>query len=151
MAQFPELEGLAELPDGTVLDGQLVVMRSDVPCLAAVRRRVQLRDSNRIQLLSRSTPVVYIVFDQLYLRGEPIMARPLIERRGSLEETVDDCKAAPMALLEAVLTQGRDLFAAAMKLRQEGIMAKLLDGHYATGRRTGLWKKVKACRANSTR
>jgi ATP-dependent DNA ligase len=44
---------------------------------------------------------------------------------------------------DTVLTQGRDLFAAAMKLGQEGIMAKLLDGRYAQGRMTKLWKKIK--------
>jgi bifunctional non-homologous end joining protein LigD len=71
------------------------------------------------------------------------MTKPLIERRGKLEEIVDDFNAAPVVLSEAVLTQGRDLFAAAMKLGQEGIMAKLLDGHYAAGRSTGLWKKIK--------
>jgi hypothetical protein len=55
---------------------------------------------------------------------------------------------APVTLSEAVLTRGRDLCAAAMKLGQEGIMAKLLDGHYAAGRRTGLWKKIKPRPAN---
>jgi ATP-dependent DNA ligase len=48
-----------------------------------------------------------------------------------------------VVLSEAVLAQGCYLFAAAMKLRQEGIMAKFLNGHYAPGRRTGLWKKIK--------
>jgi hypothetical protein len=47
-------------------------MRGAVPCLGAIQRRVQLRDRNRIQLLSRSSPVVYIVFDLLYLRGDSI-------------------------------------------------------------------------------
>jgi ATP-dependent DNA ligase len=150
-AQFPELEELAGMPDGTVLDGELVSLRGAVPSLAAVQRRVQLRDGNRIQLLSRSSPVVFIVFDLLHLKGDPMMAKPLIDRRRLLEEIVNDFKAAPVAVSEAVLTQGRDLFAAATKLGQEGIMAKLLDGHYAAGRRTGLWKKIKPRRADSTR
>jgi bifunctional non-homologous end joining protein LigD len=55
-AQFPELEGLAGLPDGTVVDGELVSMRGGVPSLAAVQSRVKLRDRNRIQLLSRFRP-----------------------------------------------------------------------------------------------
>ena len=142
-AQFPELEGMAGLPDGTVLDGELVSMRGAVPCLAAIQCRVQLQDRNRIQLLSRSSPVVYIVFDLLYLRGDSIMAKPLVERRCRLEAVVDGFKTAPVALSEAVLTQGRDLFQVAMKLGQEGIMAKLLDGHYAAGRRTAGWRKIK--------
>ncbi len=142
-ARFPELAGLAALPNGTALDGELVSLRGAIPCLEDVQRRVQLRDSNRIQLLSRSSPVVFVVFDLLYLHGESIMARSLMERRVRLEEIVADFKAAPVALSKAVLTQGRDLFAAAMKLGQEGIMAKLLDGRYAAGKRTGLWKKIK--------
>jgi ATP-dependent DNA ligase len=122
--QFPELDGMAGLADGTILDGELS-MRGAVPCLGDVQSRVQVRDGNRIQLLSRSSAVVFVVFDLLYLHGESIMAKPLIERRCRLEETVNDFKAAPVALSEVVLTQGRDLFAAAVKLRQEGIMAKL--------------------------
>jgi ATP-dependent DNA ligase len=108
-AQFPELGGLVELPEGTVLDGELVSVRNGRPCLASVQRRVQLRDRYRIQLLSRSSPVVFVVFDLLYLNGESIMVDPLVERRCKLEEIVDDFKAAPVALSEAVLTQGRDL------------------------------------------
>jgi bifunctional non-homologous end joining protein LigD len=144
--QFPEMEGLAGLPNGTVLDGELVSVQRGVPCLAAVQRRVQLRNGNRIQLLSQSLPVAFVVFDLLYLRGESIMAKPLVGRRCRLEEIVNDFKGAPVALSEALLTQGRDLFDAAMKLGQEGIMAKVLDGHYAPGRRTGLSKKSKSPR-----
>jgi ATP-dependent DNA ligase len=142
-AQFPELEGLVGLPDGTALDGELVSPRHGRPSLVAVQRRVLLQGGTRIQLLRRSSPVVYIVFDLLYVHGQSLMAQPLIERRCRLEEIVNDFKAAPVALSEAVLTQGRDLFAAAMKLGQEGIMAKALEGYYAAGRRTGMWKKIK--------
>ena len=146
-AQFPELEGMAGLADGTILDGELVSMRGAIPCLGDVQSRVQVRNWNRIQLLSRSSPVVFVVFDLLYLHGESIMAKPLIERRCRLEESVNDFKAAPVALSEVVLTQGRDLFAAAVKLRQEGIMAKVLSGHYSAGSRKQLWKKIKPHRS----
>lgn len=109
-------------------------MRGAVPCRAAVQRRIQLRDRNRIQLVP----------------GRLNCLRSALPE-GRLEETVRDFKAAPVALSEAVLTQGRDLFAVAMKLGQEGIMAKLLDGRYAPGRRTGLWKKIKPRRPDSAR
>jgi bifunctional non-homologous end joining protein LigD len=142
-AQFPELDGLAGLPDGMVLDGELVSVRHGIPCLAAVQRRVQLRNGNRIQLLSRSSPVVYVVFDLLYLHGESIMANPLTERRRKLEEILDDFKTAPVALSEAVLTQGRDLFREVERMGLEGIMAKSFNGRYAPGQRTGLWRKMK--------
>ena len=142
-AQFPELGSLADLADGIVLDGELVAMLEGKPNLAAIQRRVALRDRNRIELLGKKSPVAYVVFDLLYLRGESIMTKPLFERRVALEEVVREINGAPMILSEAVLTQGCDLFVSAQQLRQEGIMAKLLDGHYATGKRSGLWKKIK--------
>jgi ATP-dependent DNA ligase len=141
--QFPELSALAELPDGTVIDGELVSMVEDRPCLAKVQRRVQLQNRTRIQMLSQSSPVVFVVFDLPYVGGASIMAEPLVERRARLEEIIRELHNAPVVVSQAVLTQGCDLFAAAARLSQEGIMAKALDGHYAPGRRTRLWRKIK--------
>lgn len=142
-AQFPELRRLADLPDGTVLDGELVVLIEDRQSLAAILSRVQLLNRERIEMLSRSSPAVFVVFDLLYLSGASIMAEPLIERRAQLEEMVREAKGAPLVLSQAVLTQGCDLFAAAVKYGQEGIMAKAIDAPYAQGRRTRQWQKVK--------
>jgi len=144
-AQFPELGALAELPNGTVLDGEMVSMVGGRPCLVNIQRRVQLQDRYRIEMLSRSSPVVYVVFDLLYVRSKSIVAAPLFKRRAQLEEIVREVEGVPMVLSEAVLTQGCDLFAFAAKLGQEGIMAKALDGCYTPGRRTSLWRKTK-CR-----
>jgi ATP-dependent DNA ligase len=142
-AQFPELARLGELPGGTVLDGELVAMAEDKPCLARIQHRVQLQNRTRIEILSRSSPVVFVAFDLLYLGGASAMAEPLIERRAKLEEIVREAQGAPMVVSESVLTQGRDLFAAAARLGQEGIMAKVIDSPYAPGRRTRFWTKLK--------
>jgi bifunctional non-homologous end joining protein LigD len=142
-AQFPELRHLADLPDGTVLDGELVAMLDDRPSLVAILNRVQLQNRKRIEILGRSSPAVFVVFDLLYMRGASVMAEPLIERRARLEEMVREAKGAPMVLSQAVLTQGRDLFAAAVKYGQEGIMVKAIDAPYTPGRRTRRWQKVK--------
>src|SRR5260221_9456807 len=50
--QFPELAGLARLPSGTVLDGELVVFRHEKPSLESIQRRAQLQNSSRIERLS---------------------------------------------------------------------------------------------------
>src|SRR5262245_46393581 len=70
-AQFPELAVLRELPSGTVLDGELVCLEGGRPSLSKVQQRVHLRDRHRIRFMSERSPVVYIVFDLLYLRGRP--------------------------------------------------------------------------------
>ncbi len=142
-AQFPELGSLSELPHGVVLDGELVATVEDRPCLVRIQQRVQLQNRARIDMLSRSSPVVFVVFDLLYLNGRSMMAEPLIERRVRLEQAVREVRGAPLVLSEAVLTQGRDLFAAAARLGQEGIMAKVIDAPYAPGRRTIFWTKIK--------
>ncbi len=141
--QFPELACLAQLPDGTVLDGELVAMEGNRPCLAKIQGRALLQDRHRIELMSRCSPVVYIVFDLIYLDGKSLMAKPLLERRRHLEKLLSGFQPDRIALSEAVLGQGRDLFQAVQTLGLEGIMAKSLDGHYRPGKRTALWKKIK--------
>src|SRR5436190_27877 len=61
--QFPELGCLAQLLDGTVLDGELVAMEGDKPSLGKIQGRALLLDRHRINFLSQSSPVVYVVFD----------------------------------------------------------------------------------------
>jgi ATP-dependent DNA ligase len=71
--QFPELGCLDQLSSGTVLDGELVVLESGKPSLRAVQQRAFLQDRQRIQWLSRTRSVTYVVFDLLYLKGKPVM------------------------------------------------------------------------------
>ena len=149
-SQFPELGCLEQLPDGTVVDGELVVMDGNRPSLGRIQRRAQLQDQHRIGILSQSTPVVYVIFDLVCLHGQSIMARPLLDRRRELERIVSDLGVNQIILSQAVIGQGRELFRAVEKLGLEGIMAKSLDGQYRPGSRTGLWKKIKLERMRAT-
>jgi bifunctional non-homologous end joining protein LigD len=88
-----------------------------------------------------STPVVYAIFDLLYLDGHSQMELPYTERRARLEglELGGPAWRVPAAhsddgerLLEATAAQGL-----------EGVVAKRLDSLYEPGRRTGAWIKVK--------
>jgi ATP-dependent DNA ligase len=143
-AQFPELGCLAHLPDGSVLDGELVAMKANKPCLGKIQGRALLKDRHRIALTSQCSPVVYVVFDLIYLDGNPLLAKPLLERRRNLEQLLSGFQGDRIILSEAVLGQGRDLFQAVEKLGLEGIMAKSLDGPYRPGKRTALWRKIKS-------
>lgn len=141
--QFPELSSLAYLPEGTVLDGELVAMEGTKPCLGKIQGRALLQDRHRIELTSQCSPVVYVVFDLIYLDGEPLLAKPLLDRRPHLEQLLSGCQGDRIILSKVVLGQGSDLFHAVENQGLEGIMAKSLDGHYRPGKRTVLWKKTK--------
>src|SRR5436853_6883749 len=66
-SQFPELACLAQLPSGTVLDGELVILQEGKPSFRQIQQRPMLQNRARIGHLSRSLPVTYMVFDLLYL------------------------------------------------------------------------------------
>jgi bifunctional non-homologous end joining protein LigD len=96
---------------------------------SAIRRRVA------------DTPVVYAIFDLLYLDGHSLMGLPYSERRARLEALSLGGPAWRVparhggdgpALLEATRRQGL-----------EGVVAKRQDSRYEPGRRTTGWVKVK--------
>ena len=88
--QYPELAGLARLPAGTILDGEMVVLVDSRPDF----RRLLSRDLTcaplRIRLSARALPATYVVFDLLYDRYRPLLNEPLAERRDRLAQLVND-------------------------------------------------------------
>ena len=141
--QFPELACLGRLPPGTVLDGELVILQEGRPSLREVQQRALLQNRQRIEFLSRMRPVTYMVFDLLYLKGKPLMASPFSLRRAALQDLLERFPLPGILGPEAVRNQGCQLFAQAMRLGLEGIMAKRLDGPYLPGKRSRYWLKIK--------
>jgi DNA ligase D-like protein (predicted ligase) len=134
--QFPYIvEALADLPAGTVVDGEVVAIdeggRPDFNLLQNFRA-----EASRIQ---------YYIFDVLCWKDRDLTRLPLIERRALLKSVVvlsdkririSDCvEAAPKDLLSAVREQGL-----------EGIIGKRKDSLYQPGKRSGAWIKYRANR-----
>jgi ATP-dependent DNA ligase len=71
--RYPELDVLSRLPSGTVLDGELVVLRDGRADLSAILRRHHLASARKIQLASRHLPVTYVLFDCLYHKAVPCL------------------------------------------------------------------------------
>jgi ATP-dependent DNA ligase len=76
---------LQEPPTGTVLDGEIVVIRNGVTDFDALQMRIHPAAS-RVNMLAAETPASLIVFDVLAFRGESWLERPYAERRELLEE-----------------------------------------------------------------
>src|SRR5467141_1744905 len=134
--QFPNIvEALADLPAGTVVDGEVVAMdecgRPDFNLLQHFRA-----EASRIQ---------YYVFDLLCRKDRDLTRVPMVERRALLKSLVvirdkrirvsDYFEAAPKDLLSAVREQ-----------RLEGIIGKRKDSLYQPGKRSGAWIKYRVNR-----
>lgn len=141
--RYPELRFLAGLPSGTVLDGELVVLQPDGrPDFPAMLSR-ENGSAARAEAAARRLPVVYVVFDVLYLEFVSWLDRPLHERRRALEALVQAVGDARLMLSDGVVGAGLPLFAAARDRGLEGIVGKRLDAPYRPGERGSAWLKIK--------
>jgi DNA ligase-1 len=145
---FPEfalLEG--RLPDGTVLDGELLAWSADAPLpFRALQERLNRHHPGRALL--RRAPVLLMAYDLLEEGGEDLRERPLRERRSRLEALVAAAglpgvlRASP-ALAFAGGGELARLRASARERGAEGLMLKRADGPYRVGRPRGDWWKWK--------
>jgi len=139
--RYPELAFLHDLPAGTVLDGEVVVLRQGKPDFGLLLSRNQARASLKIQSLARTFPATYIVFDLIYHRFESLLASPLWARRQRLDRVVQACANSRLVFSEGIVGSGRAFFEAVCRQGLEGVVAKRLDGRYRPGRRA--WIKIK--------
>jgi bifunctional non-homologous end joining protein LigD len=115
------------------LDGELCGMRPD-----------GTTSFSMIQLASDSgnaAALVFFLFDLLYLDGEDLRARPLIERKVHLATLLADVSS-PLQYSDHQIGHGRAFHEKACAMSLEGIVSKRIDAPYAPGNR-GLWRKVK--------
>lgn len=83
--------------------------------------------------------LVYIVFDILYLDGRSLLADPLDKRKAVLRRLLRDTR---MQYAEHIEGSGAAAFREACRLGAEGIVSKLRNQPYMSGKRTG-WVKTK--------
>ena len=142
-SRYPEFAFLAELDPGTILDGEMVVLRAGKPDFGLLQSRDKTRAPLKIRTLSQAEPATYIVFDLLYENHVSMLKRPLRERRERLEELLRRWNHPRLVLSQGILGKGQALFAEACRQGLEGIMAKRASSHYHPGRRSSDWIKIK--------
>ena len=142
-SRYPEFSSLGTLPSGTVLDGEMVVLRDGKPDFALLQSREQSRSPIKIRTLARSTPATYVVFDLLFEQGQQLLDAPLRDRRERLEKLLKRHALAHVMLSEGMIGSGVELFRQTTAMDLEGILAKRLNSRYLPGRRTDAWIKIK--------
>jgi ATP-dependent DNA ligase len=133
---FPELRpALEQLPEGTVVDGEIVVVVDGATDFDTLQQRIHPAES-RIRLLSEATPAEMVAFDLLADRGAGLRQAPFTERRERLVALAAGLghpwHLTPQTGDEAVARKWFDEFESA---GCDGIVAKRPDGTYEGGKR----------------
>ena len=155
--RFPELAAMgAGLPDGTVLDGEIVVWRgnADLPesegsvqPFADLQKRIGRKTLG--PKLLREIPVVLLAYDLLEWQQRDLRSLPQSQRRKLLDTLLADLR--HPALLPSPVLEGdswQDLARqreSARSMGVEGMMLKQREAPYGVGRtkEDGLWWKWK--------
>lgn len=146
--KFPELHPfLNALPDGTVIDGELLSFKNGLPMpFNILQTRIGRKNLNK-KILEES-PVAVIAYDCLEYKGEDIRYKTQSERRAILEGLraatpyQEVLRISPLITfntwdeLATVRGQSRAMIA-------EGIMLKRKSATYQVGRKRGDWWKWK--------
>jgi DNA ligase D-like protein (predicted ligase) len=141
---YPEFEFLDELPDGTVLDGEVVVLdAAGKPDFRSLQVREQAQSPIKFRTLAQATPATYIVFDQLYDRFQSLITQPLRTRREHLEATTRLCESDRVVVSQGIVGAGRRFHKQVLERDLEGTVAKRLGSRYLPGKRTDAWIKIK--------
>ncbi|HUQ25813.1 MAG TPA: ATP-dependent DNA ligase [Burkholderiales bacterium] len=142
-AAVPEVVAAARNARSTalILDGEAIALRGDGrphPFQTTMRRLGRKADDASLR---ETLPVSVFFFDCLF-HDEPLVDRPLRDRRHALEEIVEKANLTPW-MVSADPAAAEAFYQDALEHGHEGIMAKALEAPYEAGRRGSGWLKIK--------
>lgn len=145
--RFPELNILIDLlPDGTVIDGELVCFKNEqIQPFQHLQTRIGRKTVSKKYLTEY--PAAIIAYDLLEFQGKDIRGESLTHRREILESLIDEKTKEHLQLSPTISFQSWDelakMRATSRAHHSEGIMLKRLMSSYQNGRKRGDWWKWK--------
>ncbi|MGC2484123.1 MAG: ATP-dependent DNA ligase [Nitrososphaeraceae archaeon] len=149
---FPELASAAlntNLPSSSlsnidlILDGEVIAFLHGKP-LHFQDLQKRLRKKNVTEQITKEVPLVYVVYDIIYLNGEVMIRKPLRQRKEILSE---------ISFREPIINAYQNIvnseqgiaamFEESRDMGHEGLVLKDPDSQYYPGRRGRYWIKLK--------
>ena len=141
--QYPELTDLNTYcsAESVILDGEIIAMQDGKPSFHEVMKRDRMRRSQLIELAINDRPIIFMIFDILYLDGKWVIEEQLSERQKLLSSIIK-----PVEFVQIVenFTDGEALFKAIQLQGLEGVVAKDLHKSYSLNGKDGRWQKKKS-------
>ncbi|HWB84140.1 MAG TPA: DNA ligase D [Bryobacteraceae bacterium] len=141
--QYPELAAIPHYLAArqAILDGEIAVLdEKGISRFHLIQPRIANRDASMVARLSKSTPVVYFVFDLLYLDGFDLRKVELRRRKELLRAILTPTPS--LRISEDFPGSGQETLDAAREHGLEGIIAKRATSHYES-KRSSNWLKIK--------
>ncbi|MGH9516465.1 MAG: non-homologous end-joining DNA ligase [Terriglobales bacterium] len=141
--RYPELRELPELVNAktAILDGEVVVLDEEGrPSFSLMQQRTGIRAHGRQAPSRPDLPIIYYVFDLIYLEGYDLRRVGLDDRKRALRQILPPGELVRFSDHHA--GQGIALFQVAKQKGLEGIVAKKCNSCYEE-RRTREWLKIK--------
>lgn len=146
--KFPEFAELKDiLPDGTVLDGEIICFTDGKPLPFNILQ-TRIGRKNITSKILNEAPVSFILYDVLELNGEDMRAKSMSERRKIIDELLVKFADSKVLVPSPVINfkswdELKRLRAKSRELLTEGIMLKRKSSAYQVGRKKGDWWKWK--------
>jgi bifunctional non-homologous end joining protein LigD len=140
--QYPELHELAKFvkAETAIVDGEIVALdEQGRASFSLMQQRTGLREHGRRAAPRRDIPVLYYLFDLIYIEGYDLRRVSLEDRKRVLQDLI--LAGGPVRFSDH-FPQGTALFKAAKENGLEGIIAKRRTSCYEE-RRTREWLKIK--------
>lgn len=138
--EYPELVKAfsAQKADNFIVDGEIVALKKGLSDFQLLQSRINLKDAAARG--ASLAPIVFYIFDVLYVDGYDMRELPLLSRKQLLKQLLRYNQ----MLIYTQHTSGDGLlyFKKACKLHWEGVIAKKADSPYV-GKRSAHWLKFK--------
>ena len=141
--EFPELKDLATHIKArqAILDGEVVALdEQGRSSFSLMQQRTGFREFGKVGSKDRRIPILYYVFDLLYLDGYSLLKVDLERRKALLAGVIAESDI--LRYSDHILGEGKDLYAAAAKQGLEGIVGKRRTSCYVP-KRSREWLKMK--------
>ena len=145
---FPEvITELKKLPNGIVIDGEILAYHGGVPlAFSVLQRRIGRIGKNISKKILVEAPVKLMAYDLLEYEGKDLREKPLEERRALLEKIIKENKSGLLFSTDLKAENWKEVELLRDRSREkqaEGLMLKRKNSPYQSGRKRGDWWKYK--------